>query len=126
MESKINREVLLANGYKPFNPGAAKPAGTNGYQKRFQDCNGIQYHITIYEYDRSWDFSTEYLNAYEAEEQFNLKIYNGDKNTFDVLLLGCESKTIDEVEEFFRFVWDDLSCEYYELFDDGKGEKNRE
>ncbi len=110
----ITREQLLEAGYEQFRVHH-KEFSKVGYQKRFDDERGKKYFITIYEYDNKWLIDrgiTRSEFSYEPDCQFKS---NGV--TFYVKMLCDDSKTVQDIEEFYERLWVSMGCDYYEFWD---------
>lgn len=127
-DKTINNEFeqeLINNGYR-FYPDYVKKS-IRIIQKRFEDENGIKYHITCHHYNfakqfpDSQAFKDQTTDRYTFEVQFNMG-EEGKSQTIDTSFsadfIPYEDKpltTLKEVEAFFEKMFVDFRCKYYEL-----------
>jgi len=117
----ISIENLVANEYKQFSDNFKKNTDTYvcSYQKRFDNCKGKKFYITITVYDLSKiNMSNKQWIGYNfsAEVQYN-RMSDG-RNTFNVKYMINNNTTIQEMEDFFDDIWVKMECNYYDIFNE--------
>lgn len=101
----MNREILLENGYREWEPKILHETASSMYQKRFRNDKGqTMYFITIYEYQH------EVEPNYEVELQFEQNNY-----VMNITLFAFENNmTLQDIEREVYAIWHGLNCKYYE------------
>lgn len=109
----ITDSQLLSAGYKTFKSSIRSQA-TQGFQKRFDDDNGLKYYVTIWEYSNS-EYKDQYAKgtlpdfSYAPDVQFERKGV-----VFNVEVLLSQFNELEEVEAFVEELWVKMGCDYYE------------
>lgn len=101
----MNRQELLAAGYKHFEDHLSKSNGA--YQKRIRSDTGTRYFINVYYYDFS-QFKLPYNEGYDCKLQFKVL---GDYTNLD---FGCRDLTIEQLESRVEWLFTTLKAEDYE------------
>lgn len=101
----MNREILLENGYKEWEPNIFHETASLMYQKRFRNEKGqTMYFITIYEYEH------EVEPNYEVELQFEQNNY-----VMNITLFAFkDNMTLQDIESTVYKIWYVFDCKYYE------------
>lgn len=104
----ITRELLLANGYKEWEPNKIfRPSSNKMFQKRFRNDKGqTKYFITIYEY------------FHEDLDEFNYEVdlqFEKGKYTMNITLFAInKNMSLEEIEQEVYAIWYGLDCKYYD------------
>lgn len=100
----MNREILLENDYKEWEPNIFHETASLMYQKRFRNDKGqTMYFITIYEYQH------EVEPNYEVELQFEQNNY-----VMNITMFCFQHMTLQDIEREVYVIWHGLNCKYYE------------
>lgn len=101
----MNREILLENDYKEWEPNIFHETASLMYQKRFRNDKGqTMYFITIYEYQ------------HEVEPNYEVELhFDQDKYVMKITLFGIhKDMTLEDIEREVYVIWHGLNCKYYE------------
>lgn len=105
----INYDLLKEAGYKRYDQKIRNASAL--WQKKFQDQNGIKYHITFFEYD--W---REILNgsmdviSFEPSVQFEVD----QDSCINVDFLVTTFHTIEQIEQFYEKMFTLMNFNYEE------------
>ena len=116
-------EQLLERGYTFFKDHLKD--SIKGIQKRFTDDLGTKYFITGYHYNHAKQLERDDIlskDSYTFTAQFRMDKSDKDK-TIDINFSAeflpnkyKEISTIEEVEEFFEYMWKSCKANYYEKY----------
>lgn len=106
----INKEILLAAGYKRYEPNPIiNEYATDIYQKLFSDNRGKKYFITFYYLP---SYASVVPEAYEVDVQINEDHVTGCSLNFK--LWNLNGATLQQIEEKFERLWSAAGSNYYE------------
>lgn len=110
----LTQESLRQAGFKPFKQKGLSQFTDSYWQKCFNDTKGKKYFITVAEYDNSrFPQLLELRGRYGFSPNTQFEC-NGV--TFDIEMLS--PKSMEEMLDFFESMWKNMSCDYYELYEE--------
>lgn len=104
----INQQNLEKAGYKWYSNNRQNI--TASYQKRFDAENGKKYFVHV----DCWDFSAYGKNCLECSA--HAQFVTDKDETFNIGYFVTDTTTVEEMEAFFKKLWNAMNCKYYELF----------
>jgi len=108
----ITKEELLEAGYREYPPcRITQQYAQAAYQKCFRDNDAKHYFINFAYYEHS--HCGELHKAWSVDTQFNLA---SNDVAFNVVYLCENDNTLEEVETFFKNVYERMECRPYETF----------
>jgi len=115
----MTEQTLIAKGYAKYKSNEVlHPNALFMYQKAFYRNNVKAYFITIEIYPIIHkDQREELINEIDPEKKYaispesQMETVNG--HVFNISLL-CSVETIDDIEDFFSTVFDNLNCKNYD------------
>ena len=106
----INKEILLASGYKRHDPNPIiNEYATDIYQKPFSDERGKKYFIT---FSYLPPYAGVIPEVYEADMTINEDHVTGCSINFK--LWNMNNATLQQIEEKFERIWLAAGSNYYE------------
>ena len=106
----INKEILLASGYKRYDPNPIiNEYATDIYQKPFSDERGKKYFIT---FSYLPPYAGVIPEVYEADMTINEDHVTGCSINFK--LWNMNNASLQQIEEKFERIWLAAGSNYYE------------
>lgn len=110
----ITRKLLLESGYIQWTVNKTfKPYAELLFQKRITDELGTKYFINSYEY--RFDDVPNYPNPLKVSYTFEVNFTLLNDERANVHYLYNSTKTLEEIELFFKNCFIKLNCVHYDL-----------
>ena len=106
----MNKQDFIDAGYQRFNPPPYNECVTDLFEKCIRDNKGKRYFIHVY----VWDFSMyeKIPTGFRFESEVNLTLNNDN----DIQIKMLDGWTIEEMEQYYRNIWDTGMYKYYEEY----------
>lgn len=109
----MDKQDFIDAGYQRFAPPPYNECATDLFEKCIRDDKGKKYFIHVY----VWDFSMyeKIPTGIRFESEVNLVLNDGNDNYVQIKMLNGWH-TIEEMEQYYRNVWDTGMYKYYEEY----------